>query len=43
MEEIAQRPDVVAAQRYDGLNYDLSQDYPFREKPVSLSELMTRS
>ena len=25
--EIAQRPDVVAAQRYDGLNFDLSQDY----------------
>ena len=30
--EIAQRPDVVAAQRYDGLNFDLSQDYSIQEK-----------
>nr|WP_300184387.1 FtsX-like permease family protein [uncultured Agathobaculum sp.] len=30
--EIAQRPDVVAAQRYDGLNFDLSQDYSIQGK-----------
>ena len=32
VEEIARRPDVVAAQRYDGLNYDLSQDYSIQGK-----------
>ena len=32
VEEIAQRSDVVAAQRYDGLNYDLSQDYSIEGK-----------
>lgn len=30
--EIAQRPDVVAAQRYDGLNFDLSKDYSIQGK-----------
>lgn len=32
VEEIARRPDVVAAQRYDGLNFDLSQDYSIQGK-----------
>ena len=32
VEEIAQRPDVVAAQRYDCLNYDLSQAYSIKGK-----------
>lgn len=32
VEEISQRPDVVAAQRYDGLNYDLYQDYSIQGK-----------
>ena len=32
VEEIAQRPDVITAQRYDGLNYDLSQDYSIEGK-----------
>ena len=32
VEEIARRPDVVAAQRYDCLNYDLSQDYTIQGK-----------
>ena len=30
--EIAQRPDVVAAQRYDGLNFDLCHDYSIQGK-----------
>ena len=32
VEGIAQRPDVVAAQRYDCLNCDLSQDYSIQGK-----------
>lgn len=32
VEEIARRPDVVAAQRYDGLNFALSQDYTIQGK-----------
>lgn len=30
--EISARPDVAASSRYDGLNYDLSQDYTIKEK-----------
>ena len=33
LEEIARRSDVAAVQRYDGLNYDLSQDYSIQGKP----------
>lgn len=30
--EISARPDVAASSRYDGLNYDLSQDYTIKGK-----------
>ena len=34
MEQIAQRSDVLASTRYDGLNFDLSEDYTINGKPV---------
>ena len=32
MEQIAQRTDVIASTRYDGLNFDLSKDYTIQGK-----------
>ena len=37
IEQIAQRPDVVAASRYDGLNFDLSEDYTIEGKPCVIA------
>ena len=33
LEQIAQRSDVLASTRYDGLNFDLSEDYTINGKP----------
>ena len=37
MEQIAQRPDVLASTRYDGLNFDLSENYTINGKPCVIA------
>lgn len=35
IEQIAQRTDVMTSSRYDGLNFDLSEDYTINGKAAS--------
>ena len=43
IEQIAQRTDVIASARYDGLNFDLSEDYTIHGKAASSQVLIVRS